>query len=131
MSKSKRIVAPFVNQFGHVIRPDEKVYAVTTCTGRVSMHEAQYVGYVEREEFDRNEQKKVLSKFAQIRTPYTKRTYVEVGTRNPFKWSSYRSELPREQQYEVIEEPASSISTLYYNRILPAHATLAEVASVV
>lgn len=131
MSKSKRIVAPFVNQFGHIIHPEQKVFAVTTCTGRVSMHEAQYVGYVERMEFDRVENKKVMSKFAQIRTPYTKRTYVEVGTKNPFKWSTFRLEIPREQQYEVIEEPASSISTLQYNRILPSHATLSEVASVV
>lgn len=131
MSKSKRIVAPFINEFGQVIQPNDVVFAVTTCTHRTNVFEAKYVGYVEREAYDWKEKKKVMQKFAQISTPSFKTTFVKKGTNETFQWNTLDYNRPREEQYDVVKTPFNYISTLQYNRILPAYASITQLASVV
>lgn len=131
MSKSKRIVAPFINEFGQVISPGEEVFAVTTCTHRTNVFEAKYVGYVERETYDWKEKKNVVAKFAQISTPSTKHVYFKKGTNEPFSWSSYVSGVPGDQQFDRAEVEYDYISTLQYNRILSKGSSLHQLASVV
>jgi hypothetical protein len=131
MSKSKRIVAPFINDFGQVIQPNEEVFAVTTCTHRTQVFEAKYVGYVERESYNWKENKYETMKFAQISTPSTRHVYYKKGTTELFQWGSYVNGMPGDQQYDRVEEPFNQISTLQYNRILSKNSSLHELASVV
>lgn len=128
MSKTKRIVAPFINDFGQVIQPNEEVFAVTTCTHRTNVFEAKYVGYIERESYDWKEKKSVMMKYAQISTPSTKHVYFKKGTTEPFNWSTYVSGVPGDEQFDRAEVPFNYISTLQYNRILPKHASLSQLA---
>jgi hypothetical protein len=129
MSKSKRIVAPFINNFGQVIQPNDEVFAVKTCTGRVSVDLVKYIGYIEREAYDWTESKHVMQKFAQISTPATKNVYYKKGTTELFKWSQYVSGVPSHEQFDVARVPFTQISTLYYNRIIPKTASLNDLAS--
>ena len=131
MSKSKRIVAPFINDFGQVIQPNDDVFAVTTCTHRTRVFEAKYVGYVERETYDWKEKKTLMQKFAQISTPSFKYEYVKKGTSEPFNWSTLDYNRPRDEQYEVVEIPYNHISTLQYNRVLPKNASLNQLAETI
>lgn len=131
MSKVNRIVAPFINDFGQVIQPNEQVIVVTTCTGQTRMKEAEYIGYVERQAFDWQERKHVMKKFAQIRTPYEKISYVHTGTDKPFNWSTFQHGVPREQQYDTVKTPATFVSTLHYNRVLARNSTVSEIAKAV
>jgi len=131
MSKSKRIVAPFINDFGQVIQPNEQVFAVTTCTGRVAVKEVKYVGYVERQDYNWNEKKHEMKKFAQISTPSTRHVYYKKGTTELFQWGSYVNGMPGDQQYDRVEESYDHISTLQYNRVLSKNSSLHELASVV
>lgn len=131
MSKSKRIVAPFINDFGQVIQPNEDVFAITTCTHRTNVFEAKYVGYVERQSYDWKEKKHVMMKFAQISTPSTRTEYFKKGTTEPYKWSTYVSGVPGEQQFDRVEVPYNHISTLQYNRILPKNVTPSQLAEAI
>jgi hypothetical protein len=131
MSKSKRIVAPFINDFGQVIQPNEEVFAVTTCTHRTRVFEAKYIGYVERQEYNWNEKKYEMKKFAQISTPSTTWVYYKKGTTELFQWGSYVNGMPGDRQYDRVEVPYNHISTLQYNRILSKSASLTQLASVV
>ena len=132
MSKSKRIVAPFINDFGQVIQPNEEVFAVTTCTGRVAVKEAKYVGYVERETYNWKEKKHETMKFAQISTPSAKPVYYKKGTEQLFNWSSdYIQGVPGDQQFDRVEVSFDQISTLQYNRVLSKNSSLHQLASVV
>lgn len=131
MSKTKRIVAPFINDFGQMIQPNEQAFVVTTCTGRVKVKEAKYVGYVERESYDWSEKKHVMKKFAQISTPSTKHVYYKKGTTEMFKWSDYVSGVPGHEQYDRAEVAFDQISTLQYNRILAKDSSLSQLASAV
>lgn len=131
MSKTKRIVAPFINDFGQVIQPGDSVFAVTTCTHRTNVFEAKYVGYIEREEYNWKEKKHEMKKFAQISTPSTKHVYYKKGTSELFNWGTYVSGVPGDEQFDRAEVPFNYISTLQYNRILPAYASITQLASVV
>jgi hypothetical protein len=131
MSKSKRIVAPFINDFGQVIQPNEQVFAVTTCTHRTHVFEAKYVGYVERQDYNWKEKKHEMKKFAQISTPSSRHVYYKKGTTELFQWGSYVNGMPGDQQYDRVEVPFDQISTLQYNRILSKNSSLHELASVV
>lgn len=131
MSKSKRIVGPFVNDFGHIINPGEKAYAVTTCTGRVKVKEVTYVGFVEREVYDWQEKKRMMKKYAQIKTSAKKTEFFAKGTNDKFAWGFFNNNIPGDQQYDRREVSFDQISTLQYNRILPATASLSELASAV
>lgn len=131
MSKSKRIVAPFINDFGQMIQPNEQAFAVTTCTGRVSVKEVKYVGYIEREAYNWRESKREMQKFAQISTPSKKNVYYKKGTSELFKWSTYVSGVPGHEQYDLVEVAFDQISTLQYNRILSKDSSLSQLASAV
>lgn len=130
MSKSKRIVAPFTNKFGQTIQPGEDVFAITTCTGIVSINQAKYVGYVERQSYDWDTKTYGLEKFAQISTPCTKNVYYKKGTTEPFVWGFYNSGIPGTDQFDRVEVPFDQISTLQYNRIIPTTASLNDMASI-
>lgn len=127
-SRTKRIVAPFINDFGQVIHPNDEAFAVTTCTGRVSVKKVKYIGYIEREAFNWRDSKYEKQKFAQISTPAKKHVYYQKGTTDPFAWSFYNSDIPGDQQYDRVEVKFDQISTLQYNRILPITASLDEMA---
>lgn len=128
MGKSKRIVAPFVNDFGQVIQPNDPVFAVTTCTHRVSINKVKYIGFVERETYNWRDSKYEMQKFAQISAPATRHVYYKKGTTEPFQWSTYVQGVPGDQQYDRVEEQFEQISTLQYNRILPITASLDQMA---
>lgn len=131
MSKTKRIVAPFINDFGQVIQPGDSVFAVTTCTHRTNVFEAKYVGYVERQSYDWKEKKHTMMKYAQISTPSTKHVYYKKGTTEPFNWSTFMHGTPGEEQFDRAEVQFEYISTLQYNRILAKDSSLSQLASAV
>lgn len=45
----ERVVAPFINSFGHIINPGDHVIKVTTRQHRTSISKTEYIGYVERD----------------------------------------------------------------------------------
>lgn len=116
MSKSKRIVGPFTSEYG-TFNPGDKAIAITVCTGNVCVERVEYVGYIEREEYQWDTKKTELMKFAQIRRPTTTFTCFWKGTDEKAKWP-YGS---REVEYRNVD--SMIITTLHYNRLLPDSAT--------
>lgn len=131
MGRAVRIVAPFINDFGQVIQPGEQVFAITTCTKVTRVNKAKYIGYVERNSYNWQTREYEPMKFVQISTPSTRHVYYKKGTKQPFAWSFYNSDIPGDQQYDRVEEQYEHISTLQYNRILSVNSSLDQMAETV
>lgn len=116
MSKSKRIEESFTNKYG-TFNPGDSCIAVTVCTGRVNLARVDYLGYVEREGYNYQTRSYEKVKFAQIRRPTTSYRAFYVGTDEPARWPYKVGEV----EYRNI--PGTIVSTLQYNRLLPANAT--------
>lgn len=116
MSKSKRIEQPFQNEYG-TFNPGDKCIAVTVSTGRVNVARVEYVGYVERQGYNYQTQKRETMKFAQIRRPTSRFTCFWKGTDERASWPY----LDREIEYRYVD--GTTVTTLNYNRLLPASAT--------
>jgi hypothetical protein len=111
---------PFTNKFGDIINPGDTVYVVTTCTHRTFVEKGEYVGYVERSGYDYRKKKSVVVPAVQVKKPYTKTIYWDKRTDKEFKWADYTSPEDMQENVETRQEQAFRISTLQYNRILPA-----------
>jgi hypothetical protein len=116
MSKTKRVEGPFTTDYG-TFNPGDKCIAITVCTGRVKVSRVEYVGYVEREVHNWQTRKNEMTKFAQIRRPTKTWTPFWEGTDEVARWP-YGS---REVEYRDVEKQI--ITTLQYNRLIPASAT--------
>lgn len=110
MSKSKRIVGPFTSEFG-TFNPGDDCIAVTVCTKNVSVARVKYVGYVERQGYNRQSKQYETMKFAQIRRPTKKLQWFNEETGETCNWFS--GAKARWIDAEVV-------STLQDNRLLPA-----------
>lgn len=117
MSKSKRIEGPFTNEHG-TFNPGDPAIAVTLCTSRVNVARVEYVGYIERKEYNYKTRQTELMKFAQIRRPTSKFTAFWHGTSEKASWP-YGDRL-----VEYRSVPGTIISTLQFNRLIPATATI-------
>jgi hypothetical protein len=118
--KKERKMLPFTNNFGDVINPGDSVYVITTCTHRTHVAKGEYVGYLERLGYDWKTKKSTTVPAVQVKTPYTKTVYWDKRTDKPFKWSDYTTSEVFKEHVETRNEPAFRISTLNYNRIVPA-----------
>lgn len=128
MSKSKRIVAPFTNNFGVTINPGDKVYAITVCSHRTYISEVEYVGYIERDGYDYNTRQYEKMKFAQVRRPTTDRKAYYEGTDTLVNWSTFNR---GEDKIEWRETERFIITTLQYNNIIPVTSPIATLAEAV
>ena len=113
MAKSKRIVAPFTNQWGDVINPGDKVFAITVCTGRTNVDKVEYVGYIQHSH----------SVSVQVRRPHIYRQAFYKGTDQHATWPF---ESNREVEWRKRE--TTWITTLQYNRIIPCTVTPEQLA---
>jgi hypothetical protein len=118
MSKSKRIVGPFTSEFG-TFQPGDKAIAVTMCTSRTNVARVEYVGYVEREDYNWNTKKSETMKFAQIRRTTLRTEWYDKDTNEKCNWRSGKN-------MGVRHVPATIITTLQYNRLIPDTATTDE-----
>lgn len=105
MSKSKRIVGPFTSEYG-TFHPGDEAIAITVCTGRVNVARVEYVGYVENY---RGEKK------AQVRRATTRSEWYDKDTGEATRWMHGRN-------LGIRYLPATVITTLNYNRLIPASA---------
>ena len=127
MGKLKRVEQSWTNNFGHTFNPGDQVVAVTTCTGNVSMVRATYIGYVEREEYSYPDKEQKLRKFVQIRKSATRSKAFYTDTNVAVDWSNYSYGA----DIKWVEEPFEQISTLKYNRILPAESATDQVIALI
>lgn len=114
MSKTKRIIAPFTSEYG-TFNPGDQAIAITVCTGNVHVSRVEYVGYVERQG----------DKFAQIRRPTKTFTSFWAGTDEKARWPY------GDRKVEYRDVHGTIISTLWYNRLLPAGASTDELIKVI
>lgn len=129
--KKERKVLPFTNSFGDVIQPGDDVYIVTTCTHRTHVTKGEYIGYVERSGYDYHKNESVVLPVVQVRVPTTRTIYWDKRTDKPFKWSDYSTSEIFSENVETRTEPTFYISTLNYNRILPANTSADRLAEAV
>lgn len=124
MSKSKRIVGPFQSEYG-TFNPGDTAIAVTVCTGNVRVARVEYVGYIERETYDWKLKIQVVKKYAQVKRQVQRFTPFLKGTNEVAKWPYSMSDV----QYRHV--PGTHISTMQYNRLIPASATTDELMKVI
>lgn len=117
MSKSKRIEQPFANEYG-TFNPGDHCIAITVCTGRVNVARVEYVGYVERRCYNYKTRQTETMKFAQIRRPTRTYTSFWKGTNDKASWPYGE----RDVEYRYVD--STTITTLNYNRLLPAAASV-------
>lgn len=128
--KRERKILPFTNNFGDVIQPGETVYAITTCAHRTHVGKAEYIGYIERSEYNWRTKETQLSPFVQIKVPTTRTRYFDKLKNKNYDWVDYTREY-FDQNVERIEEPYFRISTLNYNNIIPCNASIDKLAEAV
>ncbi len=113
MSKTKRIVGPFTSEFG-TFNPGDACIAVTVCTKNVSVARVTYVGYIERQNYNWQTKQSETMKYAQIRRPAKKLQWFNEETGETCNWFS--GAKARWIDTDIV-------STLQYNRLLPADTT--------
>lgn len=113
MSKSKRIVGPFTSEYG-TFNPGDQAIAVTVCTGRLNVERVEYVGYIERDNYNWHTKKHEKAMYAQVRRPTQTFTPFWRGTNEKATWP-YNS---KEVEYRNVDRMI--ITTLQQNRLLPA-----------
>jgi hypothetical protein len=118
MSNRKQL--SFTNKFGDIINPGDNVYVVTTCSHRTHVEKGEYVGYVERHGYDYREKKSVIVPAVQVKKPYTRTIYWDKRTDKEFDWKNYTTREDFQENVETRKQQAFRVSTLQYNRILPA-----------
>lgn len=123
MTKSKRIVGPFTSEYG-TFNPGDPAIAITVCTKRVNVSRVWYVGYIERDSYNYKTRQTEKVKFAQVRRPIFTHTVFWAGTEEKAQWP-YGD---RKVEYRKI--PGTIVSTLQYNRIIPASASTDELINV-
>jgi hypothetical protein len=102
MSKSKRIVGPITTEYG-TFQPGDQAIAITVCTSRVNVARVEYVGYVEHSG----------QMFAQVRRATTRSEWYDKDTGEATRWTPGRN-------LGIRYLPATVITTLQYNRLIPA-----------
>lgn len=112
MSKTKRIVGPFTSEFG-TFNPGDAAIAVTVCTGRTCVDRVEYVGYVERNQYNWKTKEYEAMKFAQIRRPSEQLEWYNKTTGEACNWS-------RDENISHRYITKHIVTTLQYNRLLPA-----------
>ena len=124
MSKSKRIIGPFTSEYG-TFNPGDQAIAITVCTGNVHVSRVEYVGYVERETYNWKTKTKEAEKFAQIRRPTKTFTPFWAGTDEKARWPY------GDRKVEYRDVHSTIVTTLQYNRLLPAGASTDELIKVI
>jgi hypothetical protein len=124
MSKTKRIEGPFQSEYG-TFNPGDEAIAITVCTGRVRVARVEYVGYIERQSYDWQLKQQVVKKYAQVKHQVKRFTPFLKGTDEVAKWPYEHNDV----QYRHV--PGTHISTLQYNRLIPASVTTDELMKVI
>lgn len=116
---SKRIEGPIELEHG-TFKPGDQCIAVTVCTGRVNVARVEYVGYVVHKQYDYRAKKYEDVKRAQIRRPIKRGEWYDTKTNEKCAWR------PNDPTIKYRYVPATIVSTLIYNRLLPAQATVGQ-----
>lgn len=116
MSVSKRIEGPFQSEYG-TFNPGDAAIAITVCTGRVCVDRVEYVGYVERNQYNYKTKQYEPTKFAQIRRPVQRGEWYDKTTNERCNWQAGNKNLGFRYVSTI------GITTLQYNRLLPASAS--------
>ena len=124
MSKSKRIVGPFTSEFG-TFHPGCEAIAITVCTGNVHVARVEYIGYVERSVGNWPNAGNRVEKFAQVRRPTKTFTAFWADTEEKARWPY------GDRKVEYRDVHSTIVSTLQYNRLLPASASTDELIKAV
>lgn len=122
MTKSKRIEKPFTSEYG-TFNPGDPAIAITVCTGRVCVDRVEYVGYIVRNEYNYKTRQREDMKYAQIRRPSERFEWYNKETGEAEKWKANGNQGTR-------YVPTTIITTLQYNRLLPAAASTDELINV-
>lgn len=122
MTKSKRIEGPFTSEYG-TFNPGDSVIAITVCTGRIHVDRVEYVGYVVRKGYNYKTKQFDDVKFAQIRRPSQRFEWYNKETGEAEKWKANGNQGTR-------YVPTTIVSTLQYNRLLPATTSTDELINV-
>lgn len=112
MSKSARIEGPITNEYG-TFYPGDEVIAITVSTKRVKVQRAKYIGYIERQVYNRRTQSHDVYRRIQVERPAKIWSVFWKGTDE--KATGPRGD--REVDYRWLD--GTKICTLVYNRILP------------
>lgn len=115
---SKRTVGPFTSEYG-TFNPGDAAIAITVCTGRVCVDRVVYVGYVERKTYNWQSKEYETRKYAQIRRPSKQFGAYIKGTDIRATWP-----YPDDVEWRYVTREI--ITTLQYNRLLPATTTTDE-----
>lgn len=124
MSKTKRIEGPFQSEYG-MFNPGDAAIAITVCTGRVCVDRVEYVGYIERDQYNYKTKQYEPTKFAQIRRPTSTFTAFWEGTDEKARWPY------GERKVEYRSVAGTLVTTLQYNRLLPASASTDDLIKVI
>jgi hypothetical protein len=117
MGKSKRIEGPFTNEFGTFNLGDQCV-AITVCTGRVNVARVEYIGYIERTEYNYQTKKSEPRQYAQIRRPSKRFEWYNKLTGESCSWESGNND------HGLRYYDTTTVTTLQYNRLLPAQISI-------
>lgn len=124
MSKSKRIIGPFTSEYG-TFNPGDQAIAITVCTGNVCVARVEYVGYVERKEYNWKTKTYEMQRFAQIRRPSQRGEWYNKVTNEKCDWRANSSDLG----FRYI--PTTTVTTLNHNRLIPAACSTDELIKVI
>lgn len=114
---SKRIEGPIELEHG-TFNPGDECIAVTICTGHVNVARVEYVGYVVQNRYNYQTRKYEEVKKAQIRRPTKRGEWYNKETGE--KTSSWRAG-GASIGFRYVD--GTVVSTLCYNRLLPAATT--------
>ena len=128
--KRERKILPFTNRFGDVIQPGDTVYSITTCSHRTHINKAEYVGYIERSQYDWRTKETKLEPYVQVRLPYTSTIYFDKKKNKEYDWVGHTKEY-FDENVERREIPGFRISTLWYNNVIPTNAPIDQLAEAV
>ena len=124
MSKSKRIEGPFTSEYG-TFNPGDPAIAITVCMGTVNVARVEYVGYIERSVGNWPNSGQRVEKFAQVRRPTKTFTPFWAGTEEKARWPY------GDRKVEYRDVHSTIVSTLQYNRLLPAGSSTDELIKAV
>lgn len=120
--KRERKILPFTNKFGDTINPGEQVYVITTCTHTTCVNKGEYLGFVEREDYDWKLKQTKMMPYVQVKVKDQRTVWFDTLKNEKYSWVGHNNEY-FQAHVEHRKEDFHRISTLYYNNVIPANAS--------
>lgn len=117
MSKSKRLVQPYVDKAGQTIQPGDRVVVITHSTGTVRAKVGEYVGVIPSTYWDYNAKENKVWYSVQVRVPVTSGRMRNVAG-DLLTWNQYyKLPKPDQKNWEWVRVEEFRITTLQNNLI--------------